>query len=191
MNALLCIGCNAYQHLGRLQGAEKDAEEVFGILSARSGLYDKDLSYLLLSPNTTEIKDALNKVFPVGTDVDVFTLFFAGHAGVRAGSFYLCARESEPERLSTTAFAITSLFSIINEFRPGQVNIVVDACQAGGSSFDLAQLSKPEIIGHSEASSITFLGACSADQVAGETPDGGVLTRYLLKYMTGERENPD
>jgi len=47
---------------------------------------------------------------------------------------------------------------------------------------------KPEVIGHSEASSITFLGACSSDQLAGETSDGGILTRQLIKCITGERE---
>src|ERR1035437_7558846 len=188
MNALLCIGCNAYDHLRVLEGAEKDAKEVFDLLSNQNGLYDQEVSCFLLSPATNTIIDALNKVFPAGKEIDVFTFFFAGHAGVKASSFYLCARESESERLSTTAFPITSLFSIINEFRPGQVNIVVDACEAGGSSFDLAQLLKPEVIGHSDASSITFLGACSSDQFASETPDGGILTRQLIKCITGERE---
>jgi hypothetical protein len=87
-----------------------------------------------------------------------------------------------------TAFPIATLFSITNEVQPRQVNIVVDACEAGGSSFDLAQLIKPEVIGHSEASSITFLGACSSDELAGETPDGGILTRHLIKCLTGERQ---
>ena len=188
MNALLCIGCNAYDHLQVLEGAEKDAKEVFALLSGQNGFYDQEASCVLFSPASIELKDALNKVFPAGKEIDVFTFFFAGHAGVKAGSFYLCARESESERFSTTAFPITSLFSIINEFRPRQVNIVVDACEAGGASFDLAQLLKPEVIGNSEASSITFLGACSSDQLAGETPDGGILTRHMIKCMTGERE---
>src|SRR5207247_8693621 len=65
--------------------------------------------------------------------------------------------------------------------------IIVDACQAGGSSFDLGQLLKHEIIGSSEASSIAFLGACSSDQLADETLEGGVLSRELIKCLTGER----
>ena len=133
MNALLCIGCNAYDHLQVLEGAEKDAKEVFALLSGQNGFYDQEASCVLFSPASIELKDALNKVFPAGKEIDVFTFFFAGHAGVKAGSFYLCARESESERFSTTAFPITSLFLIINEFRPRQVNIVVDACEAGGA----------------------------------------------------------
>lgn len=189
MNALLCIGCNAYDHLRPLlKGAEKDAKEIFDLLSNQNGFYDQEVSSVLLSPTTNTIIDAFNKVFPPGKEIDVFTFFFAGHAVVKTSSFYFCTRESESERLSTTAFPITALFSIINEFQPGQVNIVVDACEAGGSSFDLAQLLKPEVIGHSDASSITFLGACSSDQFAGETQDGGILTRQLIKCMTGETE---
>jgi hypothetical protein len=64
----------------------------------------------------------------------------------------------------------------------------VDACEAGGSSFDLGQLLKPETIGHSDSSSIIFLGACSSNQFAGETQDGGILTRQLIKCITGETE---
>jgi hypothetical protein len=188
MNALLCIGCNTYDHLQDLEGAEKDAKEAFDLLFDQNGFYDQEVSNLLVSPTTNAIKDALNKLFPAGKEIDVFTFFFAGHAGVKASSFYLCARESESERFSTTAFPIASLFSMINEFRPGQVNIVLDACEAGGSSFDLVQLLKPEVIGHSDASSITFLGACSSDQFAKETSDGGILTRQLIKCITGERE---
>lgn len=189
MNALLCIGCNAYDHLRPiLEGAEKDAKDVFDLLSSQNQSYDQETSCVLLSPTTDTIKETLNKIFPVGKEIDVFTFFFAGHAEVKAGSFYLCARETESERLSTTAFPITLLFSIINEFQPRQVNIVVDACQSGGSSFDLAQLLKPEVTGHSDASSIIFLGACSSNQFAGETSDGGIMTRQIVKCITGETE---
>jgi len=113
MNALLCIGCNAYDHLRPiLKGAEKDAQEVFGLLSVQNGFYDQELSCVLLSPDTNTIIAALNRIFSADKKIDVFTFFFAGHASVKAGSFYLCARESESERLSTTAFAINSLFSV-------------------------------------------------------------------------------
>ena len=188
MNALLCIGCNTYDHLKVLDGAEKDAKDIFDLLIDQRDDHNGDVTHLLLSPTAPAIRDALNKAFPADKEIDVFTFFFAGHAGVKAGSFFLCTRESESERFSTTAYPIVELFSAINEFQPRQVNIVVDACQAGGSSFDLAQLLKPEVIGHSEASSITFLGACSSNESAGETSAGGILTRQVIRCLTGERE---
>ncbi|MGA2242588.1 MAG: hypothetical protein ABSH11_11230 [Verrucomicrobiota bacterium] len=188
MNALICIGCNVYQFLTTLNGAEKDATDIFNLLSRRNEEYKPESSQLLLSPNNEGIRAGFNAAFPDGSQIDVLTIFFAGHAGIKGGSFYLCSSDSDPERLSTTAFPIIDLFSMINEFHPKQVNVVVDACQSGGASFDLNQLLKPEIVGSSEGTSITFLGACSSGQLAGETRNGGVLTSELVKCLTGETE---
>lgn len=188
MNALISIGCDTYDTLSPLRGAERDAREVFGALVGTNGDYDRELSHLLLSPNAQAVKEALNAAFPRGKEIDVLTIFFAGHGEAKAGSFYLCTRESDSERLSTTAFPVIGLFSIINEFRPRQVNIIVDACQAGASSFDLSQLQKPEVIGSSDASSIAFLGACSSNEYAGETSDGGIMTREFVRCLSGETE---
>lgn len=186
MNVLLCIGCNEYSVLGCLHGAEKDATDVFNLLLRDGEEYTCDLSQLLLSPSDAEIRKALYIAFSNGNQIDVLTFFFAGHAGVKAGSFYLCSRESDAERLSTTAFPIIDLFSMVNEFHPKQVNVIVDACQSGGSTFDLHQLLKPEIVGSSDATSITFLGGCSANELAGETVLGGNLTGELVKCLKGE-----
>ena len=188
MNTLLCIGCDRYDALRPLRGAEKDAQAVLELLKGQDGVYDPRWSRLLLSPGVQQIKDALDGAFPMGEEVDLFTFFFAGHACVKTASFYLCAQDSNPDRLSTTAFPISLLFTAVNEFRPREVNLVIDACQAGGSSFDLSQLAKPEIIGCSQSSSISFLGACSADQFAGESDEGGFLTRELIRCLTGEQE---
>jgi hypothetical protein len=190
MNVLICIGVDTYKNLSLLQGAEKDAGNVFAQLCT-SGEYDRDRSRLLLSPTSAEITQALHGAFAGRCEIEVFTFFFAGHGGVKDGSFFLCTRDSEGERLSTTALSIAGLFLILNEVRPSQANIIVDACQAGGSSFDLNQLIKPELVGTSSASSISFLGACTADQYAKETADGGLLTREFLKYLNGETEVQD
>jgi uncharacterized caspase-like protein len=183
MNVLLSIGCNKYPILGALNGAEKDATDVFNLLLRQGEEYSRTSSQLLLSPNDGEIRNALKSAFPNGQEISVMTFFFAGHAGVKAGSFYLCSRDSDPDRFSTTAFPIIDLFTMVNEFHPKQVNIVVDACESGGSSFDLNQLLKPEIVGSSESTRITFLGACSSNQLAGETPNGGNLTRELIRCL--------
>jgi uncharacterized caspase-like protein len=174
MNALLCIGCNTYQSLKCLRRAEEDARNVFDLLSTQEENRPPSKSSLLLSPEASEITDTLNTLFRDDREIDVFTFFFAGHAAVRTGSFFLCTRESKADRLSTTAFRLIDLFIIINGFRPNQVNLIVDSCQAGGSSFDLSQLLKPEFLGSSQASSVSFLGACSSDQQAGETFEGGI-----------------
>lgn len=187
MNALLCIGIDSYQHLGNLYGAEKDATDVFRQLCSTKD-YDEATSKLLISPHPNEITTALHDLFSAASETDVFTFYFAGHGMVKAGSFYLCTANSIEERLSTTAFSIVTLFSIINEIHPSQVNIIIDACQAGGASFDLNQLLKPESIGSSSASSISFLGGCAANEYASETEEGGFLTREFLKCLSGQIE---
>jgi len=188
MNVLLTVGCNAYSHLDALAGAEQDATEVHAALSRDGNDYDKTHSHLLTSPTVNEIRRTLNACYPSGSDLGVFTFYFAGHGAAKAGTFYLCTRDSEAERLSTTAFPISELFTTINEFQPRQVNIIVDACQAGASSFDLNQLQKAETIGSSSASSVTFLGACSANEYAHEDAGGGLMTQQLLRCLRGDVE---
>jgi len=140
MHILLSIGCNTYDYLPQLEGAEKDAKEVFELLCRPPGDYHKELSSLLLSPAHVEINEALSQVFPSGREIDVLTFYFAGHAGVKAGSFYLCVRDSDRERLSMTAFPIATLFAITNEIHPRQLNIVVDAWRRANPSLLLPVL---------------------------------------------------
>jgi len=164
MNILLCIGCDDYLKLSRLQGAEKDARNVFQLLNKQGSQYPSELSQLLLSPKVTDIREALNQLISGVEEIDVFTFFFAGHGAAKAGSFYLCTKEAEVDRLSTTAYSISSLFQTVNELQPKQANIIIDACQAGSSAFDLSDLVKCDNIGTSTSSSIAFFGACAADR---------------------------
>ena len=187
MNALLCVGCDSYDHLSSLNEAEGDARKMFEALSS-TGVYDTSLSFLLRSPSASQIVAALERSLPAGASIDVFTFFFAGHAAAKAGSFFLCTNETDARRLSTTALPIASLFQMLNEFRPRLSNIVIDACQAGGSSFDMSTLIKPDVLGNSESCSTVFLGACSANEYAAEDESGGILTRAVLKCVNGECE---
>ncbi len=184
MNALLCIGCNQYEFLNTLHGAERDAQAMFSALTS-GNFYSKHHAKLLLSPS---IQDAAKEISSSlrQNNIDVFTFFFAGHAGGKNGSFFLALRDSEPSALSTTALPLSRMFEMINEFKPRQVNIIVDGCQAGSSATSVSTLLHPENIGTIEASSVSFFGACAAGQSAGETKEGGLLTNHLLKALSGE-----
>jgi hypothetical protein len=188
MNALLCVGCNRYTHLPDLSGAEKDAKTVYSVLENGGMKYSDSASLLLLSPTAPEITAALNQISSSGSEVETLTFFFAGHGGVKAGSFYLCTSESTTDRLSMTAYPIVSLFQMIGEFSPRQVNIIIDACEAGGSAYDLPNLLKPEIAGSANSSSVAFLGACTANQSALENSGGGILTNELVRCFNGYYE---
>ncbi len=186
MNILFCVGCDQYVFLNPLQGAEHDAREMFETL-CRSGFYDEGRSKLLLSPTTTEMAMALSTCLR-GDKIAIFTFFFAGHAGGKSGSFFLTLRESEEPALSATAFPLSRLFEMINEFQPRQVNVIIDGCEAGSSTASVRTLLRPEDIGTVRASSISFLGACAADQFAGESEKGGLLTTHLLQVLRGESD---
>src|SRR5271165_3067044 len=98
MRSLLCIGCNSYDRLGPLKGAEKDAKELFDVLVQQSD-YERRFSRLLLSPAQATVAESLSQILPMQREIDVLTFFFAGHATVKAGSFYLCTRDTDPGRL--------------------------------------------------------------------------------------------
>ena len=186
MNVLLCIGCDQYDHLNPLKSAERDASSMFETLGS-SEFYAPDQSTLLLSPSVEETTQALSKSLR-GDNITVFTFFFAGHAGGKNGSFFLALRGSETDALSTTAFPLSRLFEMVNEFHPRQVNIIIDGCAAGGATSSLQTLLRPEDIGTIGASSITFFGACAADQNARESAEGGLLTTHLLRVLCGESD---
>lgn len=186
MNVLICIGCDRYDSLDPLGGAEKDARSVFETLVS-GDFYDKPHSKLLCSPRKDETEKALASIWR-GKSLDVFTFFFAGHAGGKDGSFFLALSDSDLNALSVTAFPLTRLFDMVNEFKPRQVNIVVDGCEAGGSTSSVRTLFRPENVGTTSASSVAFLGACSASEGAGESDEGGALTTHLIRAIKGEAD---
>jgi hypothetical protein len=188
MNALLCIGCDTYDSMNCLRGAQADAKSVFDLLTSSADVYDAAQSILLLSPNLAEVREALKGSFPLKANIEGFTLFFAGHGAIAGTNFYLCVRDSKEDNFSMTALPISQIFNVITEFCPIQVNIVVDACAAGGSSLDLGAFIKPQITGSSTSTSIAFLGACSADQNAAEGGKHGFLTTELIRCLRGDIE---
>ena len=167
MNVLFCVGCDQYDFLTLLQGAERDARAMFDTLSS-SGYYVNNRSSLLLSPSAAEMTKALAATLR-GDRISVFTFFFAGHAGGKNGSFFIALRDSESDALSTTAFPLSRLFEMVNEFQPSQVNVIIDGCEAGSSTSSMHTLLRSEDVGTIRASSISFLGACAADLQVSDT----------------------
>lgn len=183
---LVALGCNSYEHLSPLASAESDAQSVYAALvDSEYGTYSETRSEVLMSPTRQEVLECLQRAL-FGEPVDVFTLHFAGHGGVKAGSYYLCTRDSHHERLSATALPLTQLFAILNEASVKQVNLILDSCQAGGLVHDLHAALKPEIIGNQASVAISMLAASASDQSASEDDRGGLLTQHLIRSLMGE-----
>jgi uncharacterized caspase-like protein len=114
MRILIAIGCNAYEHQTPLHGAETDAQRMFdALIRPELGDYDAARSKLLLSPTIAKVREGLREVLFSNDQIDTFTYFFAGHGGVRSGSFYMLVRDSASEAYSFSAISLSDLFLAI------------------------------------------------------------------------------
>lgn len=187
MRGCLVVGCVEYTDtsLTRLPGALVDADKMHTALCSPA-IGDCALlhSQKLLSPTRLQLEDALRKLL-ARSDFDVFTFYFAGHGEVRNGTFYMLLRDSEWSFLSGTSLPITTLFQYINECRPRQVNIIIDACKAGGLGLDLSQALKPDLLRAGLSCAISVFAATHVDQSAGESDEGGYATQSIVDVLNG------
>lgn len=185
--ALLAIGCDAYDHLGRLTCAEADADALFRLLIEPSvGDYDVERSRLLLSPTLQEVREALATMLFNGEALDTLTITFAGHGAASCGSFYMATRDSRVHALSATALSLADLFRMIAEAAPKQTYLVIDACEAGGLISDLNVILKSEVMGEFGTPGITLLATAASNEVAAETCGHGIGTAVLLECIRGD-----
>lgn len=186
--AFISIGCNKYDHLPVLDGAELDARRTFDtLISPSAGEFDADFSSLLLSPTTIEVQSAITKVLFSGEQIETFVIFFAGHGATKAGSFYMCCRDARESALSATAFSLADLFLKIGEAKPKQSYIIIDACESGGLIADLGVILKSELLGKAGTPGITLLATSARDQASNENQDGGFGTNALLDCISGRK----
>lgn len=186
MRLLLSIGCNVYENLASLNGAEADARRMFDtLLRPDIGGYDTERSRLLLSPNIAELRQAIAGILFESSPIDTFTFFFAGHGVVRAGSFYMCVRDSRLDALSVSAQSLSDIFRSIGEAAPAESNLIIDACESGGLIADLGVLLKRDVIGDAGTPGITLVATSAQNQGAGETATGGLGTNAILDCIGG------
>ncbi|MEB0048263.1 MULTISPECIES: caspase family protein [unclassified Pseudomonas] len=184
---LLCIGCDDYQSLNKLSGAERDALSMHTALSSGplSRISQED-SYLLKSPSRSQLDEMLLGLQDRYDEIESFTLFFAGHGGEANDSYFFCLSDTRADRLSTTGFALSRLFEYFNELKAAHCNVIIDACNAGGMVSNLGILLKPEVIGKAKTFGVSFFVSSAADQYASENSLGGFGTVALLKVLHGE-----
>lgn len=186
MRVLFAIGCDFYDHVDLLHGAERDARRIYDLLvRPEVGGYDTNRSRLLLSPTYSDVREALGEALFNEPQSDTFTFFFAGHGSVSAGAFYMWLRDSNLKGLSMSALSLADMFRSINEAKPLQSNIIIDACESGGLIEDLGALLKPGLLGHVGSPGLTLLATAAQGQGAGESSAGGVGTVALLDCIEG------
>lgn len=188
MRILLSVGCNRYSTLNTLCGAERDATSIYGTLVDSTKHYSSEHSALLLSPSKSDFDTALDKIVALSQPLDVFTLYFSGHGGVKDARFFFCFSDTNTNRLSTTAYPLLSLFPVLSELQPRQINVIIDACQSGGISYDMNAIIKPELLGPRESTSISFLAATASDESARDGGDGSPVTLRIVDILQGTRK---
>lgn len=187
MRKCLVIGSSNYDDgFDELSGAKADAENVYALLTNPDhGAYAAS-SVKLIDPTLNEVRAALASLVLSDPPLEVFTFYFAGHGEVTGGSFYMLLRDSKDRQLSWTALGINDVFSQVNEGRPQQVNIVIDACRAGGVALDLSQVIKVESLGTHISPNISLFAAAHMYQAAEETDEGGAATTALARVLRGD-----
>lgn len=183
---LIAIGCNSYDHVSSLEGAEGDATRIFNLLTDdRHGDCNRDSSTLVLSPSLTQLKEKLLIATSKISQGDIITIFFAGHGHVKAGIFYLCLRDTQPDRIGLTGLPLNSLLSLLRELGPKHANLVIDACNSGGVIGDFARALSPDNVGSSGTIGISLLAACAQDQYAYEINKAGICTDSIARCIDG------
>lgn len=184
---LLSIGCDDYQHMQKLGGAELDASSIYGELTSGdlSCIRPED-GQLLSSPTKDQLISALLNLQDQYQEIESLTIFFAGHGGEANGSYFLCLSDSRADRLSTTGFALSHLFEYLNELKAAHCNVIIDACNAGGMISNMNSLLRPEVIGKAKTFGVSFFVSSASDQFASEDSSGGYGTGAILKVLRGE-----
>lgn len=190
---LVAIGSDEYdsENVDNLNGAVADAKGIFDrLVSDGLGAFDTHLSKLLLSPTLSEVTDAIAEILFGPNVIDVLTIFYAGHGGIKDGSYFLMCRDSHIDRLSLSALPLSQLFGWISEAKCQHTDLIIDSCQSGGVVHDLGALLKPDVVGKSNGLSVSMLVAASADQYAGEANGQGICTRAIMKCIDGALQVP-
>lgn len=191
--ALVAIGCDEYdsERVENLSGAVADATGIFDRLVVEGlGAFDAHLSRLLLSPTDSEVEQVIADILFSGSIIDVLTIFFAGHGGIKDGSYFLMCRNSCTDRLSVSALPVSHLFEWLNESKCRHADLIIDSCQSGGVVHDLGALLKPDVIGKSTGLSVSMLVAASSDQYAGEAQGQGICTNAVINCIDGKLQVP-
>ncbi|MGV1785863.1 MULTISPECIES: caspase family protein [Agrobacterium] len=188
MRIVIAVGCDTYEKppLDALSGAENDAKAVFDHL-VTDGFGDSSAkdSRLLLSPSMDDVRSAVAAVLFSGKPIEELTFFFAGHGGVKDGTYFLCLRDTDVDRMSVNALSMTQLFAWITEARIGHTNIIIDACQSGGVVHDIGVLLNPSVIGKTGSMAVSILAASSSNEAAGESGGAGHCTSALMNCLKG------
>lgn len=182
---LIGVGCNSYDSLPSLRGSEADAEAISDILVGNHRYkYSEEHSKTLLSPSLAELRQEIIAIYQ--NEPTEVLIYFSGHAESRQGRLYLKLRDTNDRLLPPTSISVSELIDLLGAVETlDQVNIVIDACNAGGIGADLARTLGERAQQTPAATGLSILAASGPEQAAMEAARGGRLTRAIVDILDG------
>ena len=140
---LIAAGTSIYKKLQKEEQRPEVAASVTIITECFTRLgYQRELQEISDSPTRSCYQKALDNWLkaPERTPDDILALYYCGHGISRSDGHYLLTRDSDPDRLVTSAIRTEDLARLILEpgSRAGQVLLILDTCYAGRGVFDVA-----------------------------------------------------
>jgi uncharacterized caspase-like protein len=136
----LLIGVASYRHdreLPILRGPVADVAALRDALThSDRGLHSTADVQIITDGAQSEILTAVEDFFAVASKQDTLLLFFSGHGRLDAsGDLYLCATDTDPDRLVATGVGAHAVNQVIRNSRVTRAVIVLDCCYAGAFTF--------------------------------------------------------
>jgi uncharacterized caspase-like protein/WD40 repeat protein len=203
------VGVSDYGNPGipSLEYADDDAEAFANFLrTPEGGGYDNDHMRVLLNKDATfgNIRDALMDFLGNAIDIDLVMIYFAGHGApdpARPQNLYLLAHDTDPKKLSTTAFPMWQMQDVLSRYISSKRIVVFsDACHSGGISMDFATrgvgVTEQNLVNQyladlsrSKEGTVVFT-ASAAGEVSQEFPEfgHGAFTYFLLEGLRGKAD---
>lgn len=191
ITACIAIGIQLYEDesLAPLHGAKVDADRVYNAF-LNSEIFDCDDEFSSLHHNITrhEAREIIANA-AYNTEIDTLSIYFAGHGGSNSAGYFLCCKDCDPKKLAYSALSLTDIFSILSSSPMKHVNLIIDACNAGGLAQDLSAISNNPQIGAAAGISISIIALSSRDESSFENAEGGFGTTAFLNIIEGVDDN--
>jgi branched-chain amino acid transport system substrate-binding protein len=139
----------------------------------------------LISPNPTQMQDAINKLFAECQKDDLVLLFFSGH-GITDdnGRLFLTTRLTNETRFKATSVSASFVHDVMHDSSCQRQVVILDCCYSGAfaegwqpRSIDL-DIKQQLALGSKGRAVLT---SSSAVQKSFEDKDSGIYTRYLVE----------
>jgi len=194
LTTIFIIGVSNYKYLRKLQGPEKDIENLKKILSEQPStrLYEKEQFITLSDPTSHQLRESvLNFSSRRTAHGDIVIFYFSGHGGVIAGGdFVLCTIESRKNQSLDSGLLSTSgvLFTdIVRTFSSVDIRpfFIIDACFSGTSAlsagFQIGQVIQNEA--YTFGSTYGLLCSSNPEAETKDLPEGGICTLRLCEII--------